>query len=148
MGLKMVAGAEMGMPKKRPTHQVCKGDDGDGWTLEINGMQIPIFMPSSVKLPFRFINHRARGDAEVDGGGAVKGGRPCLPRETGGTLQWGGFNCGYNDRIWYFRVAVWATRKDWLSRNQFRNLAGMRVTLVARRPCLRGIGHHEHQLRR
>lgn len=43
-------------------------------------------------------NFRGPEDAEVAGGAAVKGGRPCLPRETAGTLQWGGFNCWNNDR--------------------------------------------------
>lgn len=44
-------------------------------------------------------SRRDRGDAGLDGGAGRSEERRCSPPETGGTLQWGGFNCRNND--WY-----------------------------------------------
>lgn len=41
---------------------------------------------------------RDREDAEVVGEEGLSAERRCSPPETGGTLQWGGFNCRNDDR--------------------------------------------------
>lgn len=54
------------------------------------------------------------------------------PQETGGTHQWGGFNCWHDDRVRNIRFPVGSLREDRFNRDEFCDMDGVRIFIPFR----------------